>query len=189
MKYVIFSIDNQHDAFWRGVLAGMFKGAKGNLVPCVGSYEGETEFSWLCLREDFDNLIAGTDLIAEQESIMAISECNKQYARLEFLGTNGYAKGAIQSLGSLKPVSKEEAMQHAGWTYRPDIDIYWIAVKGNPDTVPPVNGWLSDQQVKALHAATALIETIAERSGYPEYMRYRGVAADLREAFKQETVH
>ena len=185
MKYVIFSIDNQHDAFWRGVLAGMFKGAKGNLIPCVGSYAGETEFSWLCLREDFDNLIAGTDLIAEQESIMAISECNKQYARLEFLDGERDNVG----LGSLKSVGKEEAMQHSGWTYRPDINIYWVAVKGNPDTVPPANGWLSDQQVKALHAANNLIETIAERSGYPEYMRYKGVAADLREAFKQETVH
>ena len=185
MKYVIFSIDNQDSVFWRGVLAGLFRSARGNLVPCVGSYNGETELSWLCLRSDFDAIVANTDLIANQESIMAVSECNKQYARLEFL--DGERENV--PLGSLKSVSREEAMKHASWTYRTDRGMYWISVKGNPDTVPPANGWLSDAQVKALHAANNLIETIAERSGYPEHMRYKGVAADLREAFKQEAVH
>lgn len=30
----------------------------------------------------------------------------------------------------------DRAMEEAGWTYRPDLNIYWINVDGNPDTVP-----------------------------------------------------
>lgn len=186
MKYVIFSIDNEHDPFWRGVLAGMFTAAQGKLVPCVGSYNGETEHSWLCLRSDYDAIVAPTTMMDNQESIMAISECNKQYARLEFLDGRENV-----GLGSLKSVSAEEAKRHSSWTYRPDIDVYWVSVKENPDTTPPANGWLSDQQIKALHAANNFIELAAEGRGcgHEQYMHIRGIAADLRDAFKQETVH
>lgn len=135
MKYVIFSIDNVNDThamakFMRHMDTQRAMGKmSGNMVHCIGSYKGEIEPSFLMRFDDFQEHVIGRGFVENQESILRVSECNKQYAELV------YADQSRESIGSLKSVSKDEAMKHDAWTYRPDLNIYWVAVQGNPDTV------------------------------------------------------
>jgi hypothetical protein len=135
MKYVIFSIDNVTNThaqakFLRHIdTARAMQKMKGNMIHCIGSYKGEIEPSYLMLWDDFKEHVIGMGFVENQESILRVSECNKQYAELV------YSDQTRESVGSLKDVSKDEAMKHDAWTYRPDLNMYWITVKGNPDTV------------------------------------------------------
>lgn len=136
MKYTIFSIDKWYEVhqiakFLRHVdtLSALQK-LQGRVIPCVGSYEGVLEVSYICRSDDFDTHILNSGYVSGQESFVRLSECNKQYAELEYQHT-----GVRKSLGSLKSVDKDTAMKETAWTYRPDLNTYWITVKGNPDTV------------------------------------------------------
>lgn len=148
MKYTIFSIDDEQDASTRIGFRLMFamSDARGNLIECRGSYKGKTENAFMCRSDDFDAFVWGTGWVDEQESVLRVSECNKQYARLDYADFSNpvvdeHNPVRSEGIGSLKSVSEEEAMQHAAWTYRPDLNIYWIAVEGNPDHTPPAGGW------------------------------------------------
>lgn len=134
-KFVIFSIDGVNDThkqakFLRHIDTARAMGKmQGKMVHCIGSYKGEIEPSYLMLWDDFLDHVIGKGFVGGQESILMVSECNKQYATLVF------SDQSRQSVGSLKSVGKDEAMKHDAWTYRPDLNTYWIAVDGNPDTV------------------------------------------------------
>lgn len=133
-KYCIFSIDDQ-SPLGRNQFIGWFKGMAqaglltGELIPLIGYYKGQTEYSYICHTKNMYEIVAA-GFIDGQESVMLVSECNKQYARL------AYSDGRTEGIGSLKSVNAEEALKHEAWTYRPDMDVYWIAVDGNPDTLP-----------------------------------------------------
>lgn len=60
---------------------------------------------------------------------MLVASGNKMEVGLEYL--NGKRK--IVDLGCMHEVCREEAMQADAWTYRPDMGVFWIAKKGNPD--------------------------------------------------------
>lgn len=136
MKYTIFSIDNPND--WHNMSRFMryvdeimaMRKTKGRFIQCVGSWMGKLEPSFICRTDDFLEHILESGYVEDQECVLQVSECNKQYAQLWYLDDD-----KKESLGSLKSVSKQEAETQDGWTYRPDLNIYWIAVKGNPDTV------------------------------------------------------
>jgi len=136
MKYTIFSVDEptnlkEYSKFlhYLSVLEATVA-TKGHIVPCVGSYKGKLEPSFICLTEDWNNHLADRSWVQNQECVMEVSECNKKYAQLR------YQDGSTQYLGCLKSVSAEEACKHTGWTYRPDMDTYWVVVEGNPDHIP-----------------------------------------------------
>lgn len=135
-KYTIFSIDNVHDiralakfTHHIDVLQAMGK-LRGQVKTCVGSYKGQLETSFLMRSDDFVDHVQGSVYITGQESILRVSECNKQYATLVYL-----ADDSTEFIGSLKCVDKDTALAQDAWTYRPDVDQYWITVKGNPDRV------------------------------------------------------
>ena len=132
--YVIFSIDNEDDPRVRRKFEGDFEDSVltgSNLIKLIGAYKGETENAYLARVADFDAFVKPMGFVANQESILRVSECNKRYAVLEYL-----ADGTQQDLGCLKDVPEAEAKAQEAWSYRPDIDVYWIAIKGNPDHTP-----------------------------------------------------
>lgn len=142
MKYVIFAPDDQ-SPLGLSILKGMFlaNDPVGNLLPLVGCYKGESEWSFICNVTDFENIVLPNGFVNNQESILRVSECNKKYAQLQF------HDGRTESIGSLKSVDWEEAQKHDSWTYRPDMDVFWVAVDGNPDTVhDPLSDHLKEQQ-------------------------------------------
>lgn len=133
MRYTIFSIDDVSNIralakFTRHVdtLNAMNK-LNGNVVQCIGSYKGVLEVSFIMRTDDYAKWVEPYGYTKEQESVLQVSACNKQYADLVF------ANGSRMNVGSLRDVTKEEALTQEAWTYRPDTNQYWITVEGNPD--------------------------------------------------------
>ena len=132
----IFSIDNVENPhalakFLRYMdTAKNMQNMSGNLIQCIGSYKGKLEVSFILNEHDFNRFVRGKWWVESQESILEVTECNKAYATLVYLADNNR-----ESVGSLKRVASEEAIKKDAWTYRPDLDQYWISVEGNPDTV------------------------------------------------------
>ena len=88
MKYTIFSIDSANDLhtlakFTRRLDEKRALGKlHGNVVMCVGSYKGQLEYSFLMLTRDYFDFVHTSGYVGNQESVLRVSECNKQYADL-----------------------------------------------------------------------------------------------------------
>jgi hypothetical protein len=128
-NYVIFSVDNVQDvrtlaqfSHHLDMKRAMQK-TKDSVKTCIGSYKGVMEQSFIMSRDDFDLVVRDSQWIKDQESILHIEDGNagKVYGELEFL-----VDGSRQYLGQVSEVSQDEAMQHDGWTYRPDLNKYFI---------------------------------------------------------------
>ena len=109
----------------------------GTLIPCVGSYRGVQEASYICSADAFERVFlydthGFNEFIRDQESFLYITQDNKQTATLHY--KNGF--DTKEFIGFMKSVDERTAKKQDAWTYRPDVDTYWIAVKDNPDTVP-----------------------------------------------------
>ena len=129
-QFIIFAIDNGTDDLRASNFEQAFNdfdGRKGNLVKCLGYWEGVAEPSYIALREDFENIAKAGGWVDQQICTLAVTSCNKQYAQLE------YPCGKLEQLGSMHEVTREEALASVGYTYRPDLNIYWVAKQGNPD--------------------------------------------------------
>lgn len=115
----------------------------------IGSYNGVTEYSYMCREDDFNDFIDAVGIVNKQESVLGVTQCNKAYATLrfrndtgDFRATSSASKGGnVLGIGCLKNVPMHEALESDGWTYRPDTNEWYIAVRGNPDTIPPPEGW------------------------------------------------
>jgi hypothetical protein len=94
------------------------------VVLAIGSYKGVMEQSFILLRDDFDLVVRGTDWIKDQESVLHVGDGYKGvvYGALEYLET-----GTTEHIGVMREVSQTEAMLHDGWTYRPNLNKYFIA--------------------------------------------------------------
>lgn len=130
MRYTLFSIDNDNaenvsklhslwnDRIKRGQL-------QGNLVQCVGKWRNEPEETSFCaLSVDFNYMLRhfSRDFFHNQRAVLRVSENNNQEAVLDWL-----RRPMIQErLGVLRAVDRATAMRSEGWTYRPDLDQYWI---------------------------------------------------------------
>jgi hypothetical protein len=129
-NYVIFSIDNVQDVHALAQFSHhldmkrAMQKLSGNVVLAIGSYKGVMEQSFILLRDDFDLVVRGTDWIKDQESVLHVEDGYKGvvYGALEYLST-----GTTEHIGVMREVSQTEAMLHDGWTYRPDLNKYFIA--------------------------------------------------------------
>ena len=133
MNYVIFSIDNVHDlhtlakfTHHMDVQRAMQR-MKGEMKICVGAYKGVLEQSFILTEHDFAATIEGSIFIDQQESVLLVEDGHRDetYASLHYL-SGGVRDGEHVSLGLLKSVDKSVALEQDAWTYRPDLNIYWI---------------------------------------------------------------
>lgn len=125
MHYVIFSIDNVSDLhtkakFLRHIDTQNALGyLKGNMVLCIGCYKGILEDSFLLRSDDFDKWVRNSGYVNGQESVLHVRG-KDMHCEFEFL------QGGCDSVGRLVQVTAQEAFKSDGWTYRPDLNIYWI---------------------------------------------------------------
>jgi len=174
MKYTIFSIDGEADRNTVATFVMEFKLADkttGNLVPCEGSYKGVQETSFICLTSDFNNWVLRSGYVLNQESVLRVSECNKKYTTLEYLDKTFYPnpeKCRDVFLGCMKSVTKEEAYKQDAWTYRADLDQYFIAVAGNNDHYPSLTSEVDPAEVSRFHGERIAARTAA--NGQPRYV-------------------
>lgn len=132
-NYVIFSIDNVHDLhtlakFTHHIdVQRALRHMKGDMKLCIGSYKGVLETSFIMTEHDFGALIEGSIYIEQQESVLLVEDGHKgeMYASLHYL-SKGVCDGEHVSLGRLKSVDKSVALGKDAWTYRPDLNVYWI---------------------------------------------------------------
>ena len=135
-EYVIFAIDNDNDLhtnarFLRYVdeLRVMQK-MEGKMQLCIGSYLDKMERSYIMSFNDFVDWIEKSGYVDEQESVLLLRDgyYGKVYATLKY-NNNGYdmedGTGDL-FLGVLRAVDKDHAMASYGWTYRPDLDQYYV---------------------------------------------------------------
>ena len=141
-EYVIFAIDNDGDLhtnakFLRYVdeRVAMQK-MKGTMKLCIGSYKGKLERSYIVRWDDFMEHIADSGYVDNQESILILRDgyYGVTYATLKFnsayntdwpaefpnVGSNDLF------LGVFKAIPANEAMYEEAWTYRPDLDTYYV---------------------------------------------------------------
>jgi hypothetical protein len=133
---IIFSLDNDVNVMAQALMQTL--GAK----PMLGRYKmrgtGEyvTEQSWLLPEHVFMGRVFGTGLIKNQESVLQISGCNKQYAHLLFLKDGYLLLVDNEHLGFLKAVSKAEAETAGEWTYDIREGRYFTVVANSQSEAP-----------------------------------------------------
>jgi hypothetical protein len=129
-NYVIFSVDNVQDvrtlaqfSHHLDMKRAMQK-TKDSVKTCIGSYKGVMEQSFIMSRDDFDLVVRGTKWVENQESILHVEDGHRGvvYGALEYL-----ADGTTEHIGVLREIDKREVMAYDAWTYRPDLNKYFIA--------------------------------------------------------------
>ena len=135
MHYVIFSIDKAWDLhtkakFLRYIDTQRALGElKGNMVLCIGSYKGVLEDSFILRADDFDRFVRQSPYISGQESVLHVKgrdmHCKLEIFYEGYTGMPAKRAARMFSLGRMVQMTKEEAYKQDGWTYRPDLDIYW----------------------------------------------------------------
>lgn len=137
--YAIVSIDSAADPIERQKFKATCEHYSW-VTPTIGRYKGITEYGWLLPVSTLRKLLKHHAVFfAGQESVLLVSECNKQYATLFFFDGR-----PDESLGSLKE-TPEKDVGGQDYTFEPLLNRYFVTTKDNPDGVPPNNGWLSDE--------------------------------------------
>jgi hypothetical protein len=155
-KYVIFSMDCEGDTEKVLRLYNLFtEGGMKRPQPLVGCYDGTVEAAWITTTAALDAIGQSWQehLIGDQESVLLVSGCNKQYAELLYL-----ADGRREPLGSLTQVTREAAQQEDAWTYNPQTSQWFVCRHENPDREAP-----ADKDARALWAA---IDAVLESEPY-----------------------
>lgn len=94
-----------------------------NIKPLVGKYEGQNERSFIA---NMDNYYDIEPFLKDQESILVLNRYDaRDIPRARLI----YQNGVEEELGRLVPVTKEEAMQCASWTFDPLSGTYYITAE------------------------------------------------------------
>ena len=124
MHYVIFSIDNVSDIHTKAKFLRYIDTLramcilKGDVKLCIGMYNGVLEDSFIVRGDDYANHVRLSGYVSNQESILHVRG-KSMMCEFEFLN------GGFDTGGRMVQVTASEAMTKSGWTYRPDLNIYW----------------------------------------------------------------
>ncbi len=128
MPYVIFSIDNVSDThalakFLRHIdTQSAMQKMRGNMVHCIGYWEGTLEPSFIMTLQDFTDHVKPFGFIDNQFCVM---ECNGKDSRQPC--SLVYPDGRRETIGPMVEVSAADAMRLDAWTYRMDLGKYFAA--------------------------------------------------------------
>ena len=134
---VIFAVDDDARIFAEAFLHNI------NAKPLTGAYKmretGENvyEESWLLPKDVFEAKVLGSPIIRDQESVLIVSGCNKQYATLRYMIDGEYACWTEDEyLGCLKEVSQREAIEAGEYTFDRGTGRYFITVDTSQSESP-----------------------------------------------------
>ncbi|RTL05349.1 hypothetical protein EKK58_08080 [Candidatus Dependentiae bacterium] len=122
MNYVLFSIDSVHDTHTLAKFLRHFdtqvamSKTKGNLVQCIGMWKGQLEVSFLCREEDYEAFVLPLGFTKNQECVITISG-----DKMECFIDDNY-------IGQMVEFTAKEALNSDGFTYRPDLNKYWMVM-------------------------------------------------------------
>lgn len=121
MHYVVFAIDNldirSTARFMRYIdeRIAMSK-TKGNVMLGIGCYLDQLEQCYIMRQDDFDTFVRNSGYVDGQESFM-VTDQKRMW--LEYPAEN-----ELVYCGFLRTTS-EMPKDASGWTYRPDLCVYW----------------------------------------------------------------
>lgn len=129
MDYVVFSIDNSFNLhtmakFLRYVDTKEAMGlTTSRMQRCIGRYKGVLEDSFIIGREDFFKFILPSGYIDNQESVMEVhvDSRSRSIARIVYL-----TSGTAEEWRRLEEVSKDEAFNSEGFTYRTSLKKFYV---------------------------------------------------------------
>ena len=131
--YIIFSVyqGKVDDALaHKGIMASFdFSGIK--YQECEGVYMGQKEES-IIINADHEPLVLSLCRDYNQECYM-IAETHKHGLRKAYFVY--LDDGRKEFMGYLRSVSRERALESDGYTYRPDMDKYWIITEDDDTMV------------------------------------------------------
>ena len=128
-SYTIFAIDNDSDLhtvskFMRHIDTQKAMGKmQGTMKPCIGSYKGKLEQSYIVSQEDFDKHVKPSGYVDKQESFLVIEDGHRgvTYGKLVYSNND-----ADQPLGVMRATPKDKALACEAWTYRQELDTYYV---------------------------------------------------------------
>jgi hypothetical protein len=129
MAVVIFSIDDVSNPRTLRKFIKMVDDLKavgklqGDFVLTFGMWKGVMEQSFLMCEEDFYQYVWESDWVEDQEAFLIVEVGPKGNQSAYLLDSD---RASAEYMGELKEVSFKEAAKHDGWTYRPDLNLYWI---------------------------------------------------------------
>lgn len=118
-QYVVFA-----SSYHETVIKQFFKDNNIGFKQLIGSYKGTMEDSYI-INKKYLSTIERAGFLYAEESILLLGESlgqNRRRASLHFLN----ALKPDQDIGILRAVVKEDAMKEDAWSYRPDLDTYFI---------------------------------------------------------------
>ena len=128
-NYVIFSIDNATDTHTQAKFLRFMdtKRVMSELqmppVSLIGKYLGKLEHSFMCEEQDFLKYVLPYGWVDGQDCVMVVWTTKAGNMMAYFRGISSVY---ISPSAPLEQVSAEEAFKSDGFTYRPDLDIYWV---------------------------------------------------------------
>lgn len=127
MDYVVFAIDNNTDThavakFMRHMDTQRAMGAlKGQLVQCIGNWEGILEVSYILRRDDYTTF--AKSYTKEQEAVMIAPRDARQPASIVSPDLSTH----MQELGPLRSIKAHEATPDVAWTFNTISGKYFTA--------------------------------------------------------------
>ena len=125
--YTIFSIDGVNDLHAKAKFlrhmdtARAMDKLRGNMVLCIGAWEGVLEQSFMMLTADYKAHVEPYGFTDKQESVLEVPQDQRQPCVIV------WNDGTREAIGPMRQVSPVEALQHKGWTYVPDRNAYYVA--------------------------------------------------------------
>lgn len=101
-------------------------GKIAEVIPCIGSFEGKLEHSFMMLARDFDKHIKPLWFMDNQQCILRVPGDVRQPCVLEYLES-----GARLSIGPMRQIPKSKVHYGHHWTYVIETDSYYTTEEIN----------------------------------------------------------
>lgn len=131
-EQVIFAIDNQKDihALAKAIhTLDVLRAAhvKGPIVPCLGYYDGQLEYSFMVERKQWDDTIHKSMLpwVKDQKSFLYVPHDVRLSCRLYFPAEDTWVM-----VGRMVEITEPEMSMFDSWTYVIETGRYFTTVGG-----------------------------------------------------------
>jgi hypothetical protein len=127
VSYIIFSLDRWYDLhtlakFTRHMDTIRAVGKlQGEVVPVIGCDSDRPEISFICTEKDFQDHVLPSGYLAEQKAYLEVTEEKQMPAWIKDFKGNTLTKGRISKVSPVTAMS-----EHESWTYRGDIDSFFV---------------------------------------------------------------
>jgi len=111
--FIVFSVPAHMLDAWLNFANDLAAQTGVSIMMGHGSYQGDTERSYMWPERLFNEHLADSTYLAEEECIMRVSPCEHMYCHFV------YRHGGVECVGNLRQIDKEETGSYDGWVAMP----------------------------------------------------------------------